>query len=93
MTRDAIGRLLKRAPLVAIFIKGPHAFTFRDHVLPVDYMARKHKQIWFEEFKDVRDKVVYLDNWDMTVGSENVHSHPNVLDMFRNLFAHICDIP
>lgn len=93
--RHSIERLLNRAPHVDVFIKGPHAFTFRDQRLPADDMARRHEQIWFEEFQGLHHKVVYLDNWDMTVGNENGNAHPNatvVEDMVRNLLAHICDI-
>ncbi|XP_060082495.1 NXPE family member 2-like [Ylistrum balloti] len=75
--RESVDQLLIRSPDVDIVIKGPHAMTYFDWIAPVDSIWRKHKRIWFEEFKGLHGKVLFLNFWDMTVGTENVDIHPS----------------
>ncbi|XP_021358038.1 NXPE family member 3-like [Mizuhopecten yessoensis] len=89
--RQAIERLIQRSPNVHISIKGPHAYNYKDQ-LPVDYMASQHIRIWWEEFVDLHDKVIFLNEWDRTVGNENSNAHPNcAIDLISNFLAHVCD--
>lgn len=91
--RHAIDRLLKRSPGVEIFIKGPHAVTHPLNIEPHDYIKKYEEQILFEEFKDIQNRVIYLDEWDMTVGSENANVHPSRmtnLEMIHHLLSYTC---
>ncbi|XP_069115594.1 NXPE family member 2-like isoform X2 [Argopecten irradians] len=74
--RASVENLLRRSPDVDIIIKGPHAMTYFDWITPVDAIWRKHKQIWFEEFQGLHNRVLFLNFWDITVGVENVDIHP-----------------
>ncbi|XP_033737448.1 NXPE family member 3-like [Pecten maximus] len=74
--KKALHRLLRRSPNSSIFIKGPHSFTYRIFLEPFDYISRVYQQILYEEFRDLQDKVYYIDQWDATVGNENVGIHP-----------------
>jgi hypothetical protein len=51
------------------------------------------QQILFEEFSEFRDKIIYLDEWDMTVGNENVDVHPPKavnIEMIHNFMSYVC---
>ncbi|XP_021376491.1 NXPE family member 2-like isoform X2 [Mizuhopecten yessoensis] len=91
--RQAVLRLVKRAPNVDIFIKGPHSLTYVDNLLPYNFIRQKEQQILFEEFSDLLNRVIYLDQWDATVANENVHVHPtvsNTVDMIHTMLSYIC---
>lgn len=91
--RAAIDRLLARAPDTTVFIQGPHSITFIDTREPLDYIRRCYEQIWFEEFKGIHDRVVYLDMWDITVGTESRDLHPSgkiMNDMTGTLLSYMC---
>ncbi|XP_060068949.1 NXPE family member 4-like [Ylistrum balloti] len=90
---NSVQRLLLRSPKVSIFIKGPHATLDRKCIIPVDYLKSIHKQIWVDEFRDLQDKVIFLDVWDMTAGSENVYIHPEiklVSDIVHTFMSYAC---
>ena len=91
--RDAVIRLIQRAPEVSVFIKGPHAHSFRGNTSPHDYIRRANEQVLYEEFYHLRDHVTYLDQWDITVSSENPGVHPSRqmnLVMVHHLLSHVC---
>ncbi|OWF54114.1 NXPE family member 3-like [Mizuhopecten yessoensis] len=91
--KDAIVRLLRRSPHSSILIKGPHSYTYRIFLEPFDYISRIYGQILYEEFRDLQDKVYYIDQWDATVGNENIDIHPNVSFnplMVNFVFSFIC---
>ena len=94
--RDAVSKLIKRAPEVSVFIKGPHAHLFKRNTSPHDYVRRFNEQILYEEFYELRDHVTFLDQWDITVSSENPWVHPsrsNNLMMVHHLLSHVCSSP
>ncbi|XP_069120350.1 NXPE family member 3-like isoform X2 [Argopecten irradians] len=90
----AIIRLLKRSPDSRIFIKGPHAYTYFTFLEPIDYMGLLYIQILHEEFQDLQNKVYFIDQWDATVGNENIHNHPAYppynIQMISLFFSFIC---
>ncbi|XP_069126050.1 NXPE family member 3-like [Argopecten irradians] len=92
--KEAVLRLLKRSPNSDIFIKGPHSFTYNIFLEPFDYLSRVCKQILYEEFRDLQDKVYFIDQWDATVGNGNVDIHPTLPffnEMMLNfVFSFIC---
>ncbi|XP_069104857.1 NXPE family member 4-like isoform X2 [Argopecten irradians] len=91
----SIVKLLKRSPDVQIFIKGPHLITFLNARKPYAYIGMFVEQVLLEEFKDLTDKIIYLDQWDMSVAKENVNIHPKtVLDdiSLNNLINFACNI-
>jgi hypothetical protein len=92
--RDAVERLYARAPNVQVFIKGPHAFLPRAKYVTHDIYGKVYSDIIHRVFDNLRDKVVFLDNWDMTVGMGEFHNiHPNRIvgdAMVDQLLAYIC---
>lgn len=84
-------RMLQRAPQVDLIIKGPHASV--DQIPATDYASQPHRTIWREEFQGIQDKVIFLDFWGMTIGTENQKTHPPiVMDMVYHLLSHLCSV-
>ncbi|XP_033752837.1 NXPE family member 3-like isoform X2 [Pecten maximus] len=91
--REALLRLWKRAPDTVVFIQGPHSITYKSVIEPLDYIRRCYSQIWYDELKGLHDKLVYLDWWDMTAGSENIDVHPSEevqMDLTQVLMSYLC---
>ncbi|XP_041370386.1 NXPE family member 3-like isoform X2 [Gigantopelta aegis] len=84
--------LMARAPNVKIIVKGFHAF--RDgYVWFDDYWALVYKSILDKYVAPIQDKVIYLNNWDMTMSGENADFHNSeTMDkvMVHNALGHIC---
>jgi len=74
--RIGMERLIKRYPNVKFYIKGPHSVTYFGEEESVDFFRRLQDQVMFEEFQGLLNRIVYLDEWDITVASENVDVHP-----------------
>ncbi|XP_060553999.1 NXPE family member 4-like isoform X2 [Ruditapes philippinarum] len=78
MKKGIIG-LLDRNKNAHVIIKGPNAYSFSkstDHVIWMpDAYSRIYQAFIINEFKDVKDRVIYLDTMDMTVSSEQWHIH------------------
>lgn len=90
---NGIRRLLKRLPEAKVFIKGPHSFSYYGVPEPIDFIRKIQEQILTEEFDGLYDNVVYLNEWDMTVGNENRDVHPNdktVADMVNTFMSFLC---
>ncbi|XP_060068814.1 NXPE family member 3-like [Ylistrum balloti] len=91
--RAGVDRLLRRAPDSTVIIQGPHSITYKDSLEPLDYIRRRHEDIWFQEFMGIHNKVFYIDNWDRTVGNENVDAHPptnTMTDVTDEMLSYIC---
>lgn len=89
--RISAERMLQRAPKVDLIIKGPHACT--GQIPPTDWAVQQHKAIWREEFQGIQEKVIFIDLWGMTIGTENKRTHPyNVMDMVYHFLSHLCRV-
>lgn len=77
--KEAVLRLLMRSREVQVFIKGPHLITYPNALKPYAYVGMFVEQILLEEFYNLTYRVIYLDQWDMSVAMENVDKHPNKL--------------
>lgn len=89
--------LLNRNPNVSIVIKGPHAYSFSkstDHVIWMpDAYANVYQKLIHNEFRDLSDKVIYLETMDMTVSSEQWHIHSEdfiINSMVDNMLSLVC---
>ncbi|XP_071083140.1 NXPE family member 4-like [Haliotis cracherodii] len=91
---ESLGSLLTRAPKVKVAINGPHAFHGLNKAGFVDdYFGPVYDSILRSELHHLRDHVIYLDFWDMTVACENVDIHPNVTvvqAMIDVMIKHVC---
>ena len=69
--RKSVEELLKRNSDVKIVIKGPHSWAFEKAAYQtmwmIDAYAEVYQNIIHEEFRTLRDKVMYLDCLDMTI--------------------------
>ena len=74
-TSNSVRKLLQRNPNTKIFIKGPHTFKNKRNI-DLDYHGYLFKHIIYEEFKDLHDKVFFLDQTDMTIATEQADIHP-----------------
>ena len=92
-TAQAIRRLLQRNPDVQVYVRGPHATGSNMFCLQGDYHADRCFRVLREEFKDLRDQVVLLNAWDMTVANENFDIHPSAHvrnTLCRMVLSHVC---
>ena len=71
----AIKHLLVVKPEANVFIKGPHVY-FEDNKWVDVRISQNQKTIIFEEFKDLRKEVIYLDIWSITVAHDIEFVHP-----------------
>ena len=92
--RRAVESLLERSPSTLVLIRGPHTayYGWPPH-LGGDMMGPVMREMIVEEFRPLRDKVIYLDFWDMTVAMENSNFHPDPAintAMLNAMLHHIC---
>lgn len=84
--KAAIVRLLKRSPEAIIFIKGPHAHTFRKEREPTDYVKRFIEQVLYKEFINLQNNVIFLENWELSTSMENTEMHGTL--EINNIMVH-----
>ena len=90
---DTITNILHSSPNVTIVIKGSHSISVRREIIPYDYINTQHHYIWNSIFEPLKDKVIFLNIWDQTVGIDNVHAHPAdyvVGDQIDVLMSFLC---
>ncbi|XP_052104820.1 NXPE family member 3-like [Mytilus californianus] len=90
--KDSIVKFLDRVPGAKIFIKGPHSLEYNNGV-PYDFVRYLQDKIIFKIFDNIKHKVVYLNEWDMTVASESKAIHPSndlIHQMVQDLLSYIC---
>lgn len=68
----SIEHFLRRNSLAKVLIKAPHTFTQS----PASYYSYVYRDILREEFTNLYDKVIYIDQADMTIAKENSELHP-----------------
>ena len=96
--RRTVEEYLLLLPKLKVFIRGPHVVyqTYRRQVTTIgDSGVSWYGQIWREEFAGLRDRVWYLDFWDLSLAAENLLSHPSdevVMEMIKVLFGYMCDV-
>jgi hypothetical protein len=88
--RQAVVELLERNAHVVIAIKGPHNFDKYNTIH--DYMGFMFTDILRREFTELRERVIYLDQRDMTIdGCHGLHPDKYVVDqMVKTMFALVC---
>lgn len=92
-TARAVKRLLRRKPDVKVFIRGPHAVGGNMYCLTGDYHAERCLRVLRHEFRELRDRVFFLNAWDMTVANENSDIHPSwetVKAITRLMLSNVC---
>ena len=76
----AISRLLTRNPEARVALRGPHV-TSRDwdinHTVGGDALGKHFADIISAAFAQLKDRVVFLDGWEMTTALENAEFHPD----------------
>lgn len=87
---------LKRNPSAHVFIRGPHVTTVevpRNHMLGGDVFGAFHVEAFLKIFRDIRDRVIFLDGWDISISLENANHHPPhkfTLAMIRTFLSYMC---
>ena len=72
---SAVNILLHKKPTARVFYKGPHV-CFDDSRYFDLRVSLIYKDIIFEEFKHLFDKVIYLDVWSISLAFNNEDLHP-----------------
>ena len=96
MLRGAIERLLDRNPGVMVVLRGPHPMAIdwvQNHSMGGDGQSVFYRKILHQVFRPIRDRVMFLDGWEMGTAVENERVHPknSVADgMMRLVLALHC---
>ncbi|KAK6982035.1 NXPE family member 4-like isoform X1 [Biomphalaria glabrata] len=94
---ESIRHLARRNPDVLFAFRGPHVTSFDwdiNHTTGGDSLGKFYLQLIQETFQDLRDKIVYLDGWGMTLAIENAEFHPTdrvPQEMIRTLLSFRCN--
>ena len=76
----AISRLLARNPEARVAFRGPHVssdgWNF-NHSIGGDALGKQYMDIISTAFANLKDRVYFLDGWEMTTALENAELHPN----------------
>ena len=88
-------RLSQRDPKTQVLVKGPHTFVHYNYLSSGmnDFFGYPYRDIIYEEFSGLHDKVVYMDQKDMTTSKSNKDLHPSeeiVRESVYQLFSYIC---
>lgn len=95
--RDAVKRLLTRNSDALVAVRGPHVYRkhlTNEHALRGDSLGPHYIEIIHEVFKNLQDRIVFLDGWDMTVALENPNSQPAdrvPFEMMRTVLSFRCN--
>ena len=89
----ALDILFKEKSSVSVFLRGPHVH-FNDNRFFDLRVALIHKDMIFEKFQHLFDKITYLDVWSITTAFNNEVLHP-VSDalgsQIQQFMSYICD--
>lgn len=88
----ALEYLLNKKPTAHIFIRGPHVHFNNARFFDLR-VSLIEKDIIYQEFKHLLDKIVYLDTWSITTAfnSEDLHPRNNALNsQIQQFMAYIC---
>ncbi|KAH9504898.1 hypothetical protein Btru_060960 [Bulinus truncatus] len=94
---DAVRQLVARNPDAFFVIRGPHAISLDyngNHAIGGDNLGPFYVRLLRETFRDLQDKIIYLDGWGMTVSMENARNHPDDRvpeEMIRTVLAFRCN--
>ena len=85
---NGVRRLLSRKNNAIVLIKGPHTFST---ILAYKYYL--YRAIITETFKDLHDRVVFMEQGDMTIAKKSKDYHPSIdikREAIRQLIGYIC---
>ena len=76
----AISRLLARNPEARVAFRGPHVASFDyhiNHAVGGDALGKQYLGLISTTFANLKDRVIFLDGWEMTTALENLEFHPD----------------
>ena len=94
--RAAIERASSRNKEVFIAFRGPHIIAVEwaeNHSLGGDVQSLFYHELIKEVFRDLKDRVIFLDGWKMSIAIENTQVHPSddiPRAMVNTLLSYIC---
>ncbi|GFN84668.1 nxpe family member 3 [Plakobranchus ocellatus] len=92
----SIRRLLNRNPEARVAFRGPHVASQDsdiNHAVGGDNLGRQYMEIISKAFTDLKERVVFLDGWEMTISKENAEFHPDdsvPFEMVRIFMSFLC---
>ena len=90
----SVASLLERNKKVTVLIKGPSTTKNKYNEHFNDYFGYIYKDIMYETFREMHDKIVYLDMKDMTVAKATVDIHPpteDVREAVYQMLDYVCE--
>ena len=89
---NALSHLLAVKPASTIIFKGPHLITDANRWFD-NRLALIYKDIIYDEFSALFDKVFYLNTWDISIATNEEKMHPNgnsSRSQIQMLMSYIC---
>lgn len=77
--KQQITKLLYKNPNIQVAVRGPHISALqvlRNHILSGDILGTFAKALYHRTFADLKDRIIFLDGWDMSIAAENTEYHP-----------------
>lgn len=91
----AIKTLQTGRPKAKVFFKGPHAVCSNERSIYFNaHASLVYKEILFQEFHELMDKVIYLDTWSVTVSHDSKVFHPIAeihKSQMQQFMSYVCD--
>ena len=94
--RQAVERASARNPHLLVAFRGPHIIAVDwvdNHSLGGDVQSIFYYRMVKDVFRDMRDKVVFLDGWEMSIAIENSVIHPDDMiprAMVNTVLSYFC---
>ncbi|KAK6166336.1 hypothetical protein SNE40_023057 [Patella caerulea] len=89
----ALRRAMRRNKNLFVAVKGPGMYIKKWHPALNDYIGPFAETVTMEVFSEFRERVVYLDIWDMNMAYDDINLHPvepMKWNMLRLLFGYAC---
>ena len=92
----SVRELFQRNKNAKVIIKGPHTYlnTSLGSDCLNDYYGYVYRDILAEEFKGLHDKIIYMDQKDMTIAKDITSHHPPkevVREAVHQMFSYLCE--
>ncbi|BFY99930.1 hypothetical protein BsWGS_02970 [Bradybaena similaris] len=91
--KDALARLFKRNTNVQVVLQGPHIswFGWPEHYAAGDMLGTTIMDLQRAIFHDIKDKVILVSPWDMTIATKNMQYHPSTAkEIFYTIAGYMC---
>ena len=76
---ETAARAIARNPEARVAFRGPYVISFDNHInhaVGGEALGKQYQDLISTAFANLKDRVIFLDGWEMTTALENVEFHP-----------------